>query len=343
MKASIEVNPWNNKVAPHAWVPLETIFSSFLQMIFQRRVIAVPDSLNNFELSPEWESKPTWDVSPDWQEHRLRNNPWVLSLEDNPVVDSTVAAWNKLLASIESRIPRFRNRKAEPITYAKEDVEKCSLKSPFIPKFLCKARVPVFRYVAPGLRLALPAELSEQPFMNINVEAQLRPGENVQSKWQLHPFLFLRADRRMSNEEGITAAHNDTQTRYPGKYWEYPLDSVPEYEAGLYLQAKTPERADGFKLLLPFLIASNHYALNSDMSEIQGGSFTYNGLYRQGYHKILPDSDSHRLESLLGNWTKMVELGYWEVDENGVTGGIGKFIEADSPEKYDRYIVEKTW
>jgi hypothetical protein len=341
MKASIEVNPWDNyPMAPQTWVPLEIVLASFLELIEQRRAIAVPDDLNSSELSPDWEAPAEWDVSPDWQENRLRNNPWVLSLEDDKVVESTLGAWERLLKTIESKIPGFSI--GEPVTYQNQHIDQCGLKSPFIPKFLRKARLPNFQYVAPGLRLAHSAELSQQPFQNIDMPAQLRHGDWVRHEWQFYPFLFLRADRKMSNQEGILTATSDPRGLRQGKFWEYPLDILPEYEAGLYLNAQMLGRADGYKLLLPFSIASGRHARNSDMTQVNA-VYAYNGLYQQGPNTVLPHINSHRLEPLFRNWTKMVESGYWEVDENGVTGGIGKFKEADSLENFDRYIIEKTW
>ncbi|KAJ5875576.1 uncharacterized protein N7473_012923 [Penicillium subrubescens] len=39
------------------------------------------------------------------------------------------------------------------------------------------------------------------------------------------------------------------------------------------------------------------------------------------------------------NWAERVESGDWEVDENGVTGGIEKFKDADTPEHWKKYYI----
>jgi hypothetical protein len=328
MTASIEVSPYSYNVDSSAWVPLEKILSSFLDILEQRRIIAVP---NGADFSP-WED-PEWGV-----EDSEFYTPWIFSLEDDKIVDDTLAAWNGLLTAIESRIPGFKD--SDYITYDSHYVNQCEIKGFFISKFVRKARIPKFRYVAPGLRLSKPEELAEQPFLNLDVTALVRHGEYVSTEYKRYPFLFLRADRKLSNEE--RAANSQPRRRPNGKYYEYPWDKVPEYETGVYLQNnKTVQRADGFKFLLPFPIASNNRARYSDLRTIHDIQ-TYDGLYQQG-RSMIPETGSHRLESLLRNWTNMIEQGHWQVDENGVTGGIEKFKEADTPDKYNLYIVERTW
>jgi hypothetical protein len=39
----------------------------------------------------------------------------------------------------------------------------------------------------------------------------------------------------------------------------------------------------------------------------------------------------------------MVEDGKWEVDENGVAGGIDKLKEADTEQHWEDYIISKIW
>lgn len=39
----------------------------------------------------------------------------------------------------------------------------------------------------------------------------------------------------------------------------------------------------------------------------------------------------------------MVESGYWEVDANGVAGGIEKWREADSAAHWQKYQLPSHW
>jgi hypothetical protein len=40
--------------------------------------------------------------------------------------------------------------------------------------------------------------------------------------------------------------------------------------------------------------------------------------------------ENQRLELLSKNWTTMIENGHWEVDKDGVIGGIEKFKDPDT-------------
>jgi hypothetical protein len=71
------------------------------------------------------------------------------------------------------------------------------------------------------------------------------------------------------------------------------------------------------------------------------------GLYQPGQAMITFADDyvgygMLRLELLLKSWTSMIENGHWEVDENGVIGGIEKFKEADTQGKWKLYWIERS-
>jgi hypothetical protein len=39
----------------------------------------------------------------------------------------------------------------------------------------------------------------------------------------------------------------------------------------------------------------------------------------------------------------MVQRGDWEVDANGVMGGIDEWKKADSEELWEKYVIRPTW
>jgi hypothetical protein len=42
---------------------------------------------------------------------------------------------------------------------------------------------------------------------------------------------------------------------------------------------------------------------------------------------------------ILESWAERVEMGDWQVDEDGVVGGIDKFKEADTEEHWREYFI----
>jgi hypothetical protein len=261
----------------------------------------------------------------DWEDMRDWNTPWILSEEDDKVVDDTIAAWNELLAAIESRIPGFEDN--EQNTYDSQYIEDCKFNGFFISKFVQNARIPKFRYVAPGLRLSQQEELAYQPFKKLDLTPLLHPRDPV-GNYKRYPFLFLRADREVLNVEG--------------KYTKYPWDRAPVYETGLYLEnTKSMERADGCKLLLPFAVTSNRHARYSDLTVIKDYQ-SHDGLYQSGWGLMLQEG-IQRLELVFKSWKNMVEQGHWLVDENGIICGIDKFKEADTLDKWNLYMVQRSW
>lgn len=59
-----------------------------------------------------------------------------------------------------------------------------------------------------------------------------------------------------------------------------------------------------------------------------------------GYSGYLPwDSRSSYLHKVLESWAERVEMGDWQVDQDGVVGGIDKFKEADTGEHWREYFI----
>jgi hypothetical protein len=159
----------------------ELTLESYMEMIEQRRVIAStgpPESWN-----------PEYGYSPG------DTDPWRLSQDDDLVVDATIVAWNNLLSAIESRMPAIENSNRQRL-YSSASIESCEIKGLFLKNFLQRARIPTFRYVAPGLRLASDDDLSNQAFKNADLWklGRLPRDDKFSSKYWCYPFLFLRFD-----------------------------------------------------------------------------------------------------------------------------------------------------
>jgi hypothetical protein len=50
-----------------------------------------------------------------------------------------------------------------------------------------------------------------------------------------------------------------------------------------------------------------------------------------------------QIDKVLNNWADRVERGDWEVDEDGVVGGIDKFREADTEAHWQKYWIPPSW
>jgi hypothetical protein len=50
-----------------------------------------------------------------------------------------------------------------------------------------------------------------------------------------------------------------------------------------------------------------------------------------------------QLKHVLWQWNDLVEAGLWEVDDNGVIGGIEKWKEADTEERWGNYQMSMSW
>ncbi|KAL3443754.1 hypothetical protein BJX65DRAFT_194457 [Aspergillus insuetus] len=55
-----------------------------------------------------------------------------------------------------------------------------------------------------------------------------------------------------------------------------------------------------------------------------------------GYHDV-------RIDKVLENWAEMVESEAWEIDVNGVVGEIEKFMDADTEEHWEKYVLIHSW
>jgi hypothetical protein len=58
-------------------------------------------------------------------------------------------------------------------------------------------------------------------------------------------------------------------------------------------------------------------------------------LYRAGYQPF------ESLFDVLKSWRGMVERGDWQIDENGVAGGMHVWRETDTGEKWAKYVIPR--
>ena len=108
---------------------------------------------------------------------------------------------------------------------------------------------------------------------------------------------------------------------------------------------------DTCRLYLPFEIGANGYARLTDdslMGENQEDHVVArpngrkNELYQPGYCHFIP-WHGPGLGDVLELWSNLVGLGEWDVSEEGVSGGIEKFGQADTEEHSHKYQIFARW
>ncbi|KAI5368466.1 hypothetical protein J4E82_010723 [Alternaria postmessia] len=296
------------------WYPLETALEFWLGQVRKGR-IATPHEGENEDLVNE------------------RYDPWQFIPYNDTMLEENVDAFNRLVEAIEARMPSaYRPAEAEGIVHGLVDesaLQSIDLPPRFAYKFLCRARRPRFQMIAPGLEILTSSTFSDQPFRSYFSS----------SEPEFPPILLFRSG---SNYKDDTTPHFVTGEPMPSLFTGF--SRITCFPAGLYLLPTGEVRAeDECMLILPFGIGSNGYARKSDGSRFgrsRTGGNSHVDLYRPGYQ---PFEEQHEqsLVDVLKNWKGMVERGDWQIDENGVAGGMDVWREADSEEKWEAYVIPR--
>jgi hypothetical protein len=302
------------------WVALEEILDAFLQMIDQGKTVTVGDSYSG-------------------QSEKI--GPWVLKSYSEDDLEDALEAFDALITAIEAKMPSPPPETGFEIGLI--SAEALAQFDTFRPdtlarRFLERARKPRFKYLAPGLQLAY----GPQPFASVRLDHED----------MLRPVLLFQSSLPAYNETEKTPWGED----WPISPWHEDFRQVAQFPAGLYLTAAwqhgTNSFEDGCKLLLPFTIGENRWARTSDLAlynEREDGldgtplaSSRSSLLFQQGYNHFIQGHDV-QLKNVIWRWTWLVEQGIWEVDEDGVKGGMEKWREADTEEHWWKYVMPKSW
>ncbi|PVH73741.1 hypothetical protein DL98DRAFT_576132 [Cadophora sp. DSE1049] len=145
-----------------------------------------------------------------------------------------------------------------------------------------------------------------------------------------------------NDTNGTTGSHSTRSDRDgPGPVIPEKIPLPPGvYSATARLAEDNAE--EGFSFILPFVLKLCPGLSKSDGRPLLKGR--NDDLYQHGYkpfggHRFRPQ----RLIKLLEIWTMMVRDGHWNVDRNGVAGGIDVFRQADDPQFANLYRIEADW
>ncbi|KAH5158348.1 hypothetical protein HBI24_069250 [Parastagonospora nodorum] len=320
------------------WLDLEVILDRYIEMIEQGKVVAVDDT---------------------YEGEQERISPWIMPSYTQLDLDETLEAFGELVNAISSKMPS-QPPTTEP---ARGLLDLVTGGNPqmlrphtLAHKFLCDAPVPSFTHIAPGLRIA-----TQQPFASASdfpgtpplpgLEDEDLPKEDPN---KIVPLLLF-SSTLPAHQETIRSPWGEhiPVSSFTGRAPE-PV-SVP---AGMYLTCREPYGVhpfeDGCKLLLSYTLGANGFARTSDEAligediwddgEDVRGQLQPNStdLYQLGYNFFVARHDVP-LKHVLWKWVEMVNEGKWEVNNEGVVGGMDKWKEADTEEHWMDYQLPLTW
>ncbi|KAF1825884.1 uncharacterized protein K489DRAFT_386428 [Dissoconium aciculare CBS 342.82] len=291
-------------------VKFETVLETFLEMMDCGKIVAVSDS---------------------YRSQQERQDPWIMPSYTEDDLKDSLAAFSALITAIEVRMPS-PPRESDYEVGLLDPADKATFGTfpprSFARRFLERARRPRFRYLAPGLQLAW-----SQPLASVTIEDDM-----------LRPILLFQSSE---------LAHRDTADSMGRNSEFFPVSNCP---AGLFLTETKPYEwhpwEDGCMLLLPFTIGENGWARKSngelmgehrqDEGENPGRTPCSTDLFQLG-HNVFIRNHNVQLKNVLWLWTEMVEEGMWEVDSDGIKGGMEKWKEADTEEHWEDYVLPLDW
>ncbi|RDW67219.1 uncharacterized protein DSM5745_09085 [Aspergillus mulundensis] len=337
MKASF-VEDYNDTkyITSHewSWMPLEVILDSYLQMIDEGKVTAIPATL------PELRRDFTVGVVEPWMIHQYTKTD----------LERATTAFKRLIHAIESRVENQKKDKPialldlpwhDPAIYNKDILPSFSFAHEFLTAIsACKVS---FRYIAPGIRFPTTPEFNNQPITDFVTS----PHRNLGQFPGNCPLRLFQVDTDTDTETagelvGPCDYHNGIHNITPGFYINPVVERWPLFWS------------NGCRLFLPFGIGRQGWARfsNGQPLGLRDGDLDFEearlyddpgALYQAGITNGITNAHLVVIDKVLNNWAERVEGGDWEVDGDGVRGGIEKFREADTEEHWEKYWIPPSW
>ncbi|KAF1976623.1 hypothetical protein BU23DRAFT_565770 [Bimuria novae-zelandiae CBS 107.79] len=133
------------------WLPLEDILAAWLDMLRVGKVKAEPPGVGSIRY------------------YSNKFDPWILLQYSNKQLEEAVSVFDSLVTAIESRMPQLDPdiRALNVTMFDQETLTSAKIPRGFVFEFPRKVRQPRFRFIAPGLDVATPQSISNQPFFNL--------------------------------------------------------------------------------------------------------------------------------------------------------------------------------
>ncbi|KAI1210206.1 uncharacterized protein F4807DRAFT_460039 [Annulohypoxylon truncatum] len=256
---------------PDQWLPLEVILQKSLDA---------------------WATgKFYWDV----QEAAIKVRSWT-----DHDVEQSVAAFHRLVSSIELRMPfkgdeAHSHRRLEPLDAQTLAPFKMSA---FATKFLTTANRPDFPFVAPGIRVFTPHLLDEIYGAEASESTRRTHWLGDEEDW---PTLILPGIDSVPDDVGQSTNHDINSFDQSWGFGKFTVNR----RSGLYIM---PDIG------------------NSDLVRLVAGSGLCSACEFQSPCRWGPPREP-RLAEVFDHWTALVENGTWSVDANGVSTDHAWFTE----------------
>jgi hypothetical protein len=240
-------------------------------------------------------------------------DPWMVVFSTESDLSESLEMWKILVEAIYDRMGGTEVG-SEPVYGLANDQLLNTMPNGFAKSFFAGALKPRFRYIAPGLRVQTPEELTDQPYaLSFSQESTAIP-----------PILILRGE-------------GSAIPTVP--FGDHPHVSIP---SGLYFEPcdtfdDTAPWDNGVALILPYNVGGHgSWARMADQQPLPERN---DSLYQIGRNPFVA-SHPTQLVAVLESWYRNLMLGNWEVDENGVADGIDKYREADTEEHCMEFVVD---
>ncbi|KAI0547409.1 hypothetical protein F4679DRAFT_597645 [Xylaria curta] len=269
--------------------------------------------------------------------------PWTWHPYSEPQVASTIAAFERLVTTIEGRMPvESYLHPAEGPLLSNEQLDAASVPSNcFVRSFATRARKPRFRMIAPGLEIPHdPTTFARNQKFTIM---------DVSSEYGIiiPPVLLFASSERAA----VNLAPPSRYVSFNPFLCEFrDVRGNGPIIAGLYSESVERFSADnaeeGFRLLLPFRFRGSDSeegrgANRSDGNVVTEGSVAE--LFQHGFKPFGGESwRAQRLESLFNHWRWLIEKDIWTVGDEGVQGDIYLFRESDTRSS-EEYHIKPSW
>ncbi|KAI6834748.1 hypothetical protein KC340_g7170 [Hortaea werneckii] len=310
------------------WQRLETILTVWIEMIQCQKVVALPDTVGQdaFEERPERGLRliPGLERDPETGAKRLEDAPypWTIVPWTSQDLENSLRFWDGIVERIE-RLIGLDPAGGRQALLDSEALSTFSFPEGFATRFLLRARRPRFTYFAPGLRVATEQEILHQPF---TYQEENSDAEDEPSKVPPLLLLLLRTD------VSVSAA---------GLFWLRAFEPVIPRSAqcpcGLYLtpcdRAYRYPQENGCSLVLP-RTSSSGWARKADLGLVE----SHDDLLQTG---VNPFNDLHPISfsAFLEDVCFQIEQAKWSVDSEGVAGGLEKWCEADTEERWIDHVT----
>jgi hypothetical protein len=240
-------------------------------------------------------------------------DPWMCVSSTAFDLSESLEMWKILVEAIHDRMGDT-DLDGEPVYGLANDQLLGTMPDGFVKSFFAGALKPRFRYIAPGLRVQTPEELAGQPYAS----------SLSQESTTIPPILILRGEG--SAIPTVPFGDHPHISTPSGLYFE-PCDTFDD--AALW--------ENGVALILPYNVGGHgSWARMADQQSLPERN---DSLYQIGRNPFVAPHPT-QFVAVLENWYRNLMLGNWEVDGDGVVGGIEKYREADTENHCMEYVVD---